>query len=103
MKTPRTLIVLTGLGALALLARPARADFVIRALDSTAASGGTGSFDVDLTDTDAPGSTPYQVAGFSFGPSVPSTSGVSFTSVDPVGASGFCSQFGKNRVLPHIW
>jgi hypothetical protein len=57
---------------------PARAAFIVQALNSVAPIGGTGAFDVVLTDT---GGT-AQVSGFSVELSVPSGSGVTFTGVD---------------------
>ncbi|MGP0063241.1 MAG: PEP-CTERM sorting domain-containing protein [Isosphaeraceae bacterium] len=55
----------------------ARGDFVVTVLSSSAPVGGTGSFDVDLTNNSA--STTYDVSGFSVELSVAGSSGVSFT------------------------
>ena len=82
MQLTRTLLPLAAFSALALPAQPARADFIIQAMDSTAAPGGTGAFDVNLVDTDPAGTAAYQVGGFSFELSVPSTSGVTFTDAE---------------------
>ena len=67
--------------ALALFAlpppEPAHAGLIVQALDSTADAGGTGAFDVIVSDT---GGT-FEVAGFSVELSVPGVSGVSFSDV----------------------
>ena len=78
MLQTRTLIVFGALSALALIGRPARAALVIEALNSSAAPGGTGSFDVDLLDN---GGT-FNVSAFSFGLSVAGASGLTFTGVN---------------------
>jgi hypothetical protein len=65
--------------SLALAASPAQAGLVFEVLNSTAKSGGLGSFDVVLLDT---GGT-YQVSGFSIEPVVSAGSGVKFTSATP--------------------
>jgi len=55
---------------------PARAGLVVQVLSSSAPVGGTGSFDVDLSNIG--GSTSYGVSGFSVELSVSTGSGVSF-------------------------
>jgi hypothetical protein len=55
----------------------ARAELVVTVLSSSATVGGTGSFDVDLTNNSA--STSYDVSGFSVELSVGGSSGVTFT------------------------
>jgi hypothetical protein len=53
------------LAVLAAGAKPCHATGLsLQVLDSTAPAGGTGSFDVVLTNTDPTGSTPYQIGGF---------------------------------------
>jgi PEP-CTERM motif len=57
--------------------RPARAGLIVQALNSTAEPGGTGAFDVVVSDT----AGTFVVAGFSIELSVPGASGVSFSDV----------------------
>ena len=62
------------------VASPSRADLVIEVLNSTTAAGGTGSFDVVLTDTGPINS--FQVGGFSVELLVAAGTGIHFTAVD---------------------
>jgi hypothetical protein len=63
---------------LACVAAPARAGLTIQVLDATASPGGTGSFDIVLTD----GGGTFQVGGFTADVSVAAASGVTFTAAD---------------------
>ena len=74
-----------------LTAPPAHAALVLQAEDSTAVLGNSGSFDVNLVDTDLPGSAAYQFSGFNFELSVPAASGVTFTDA------------GFNTTTPYIF
>ncbi len=64
--------------AAALAARPAQADLSLGTAPSSALAGGTGSFDVTLTDVGGS----FDVAGFSFELTVPGGSGLMFTNAD---------------------
>lgn len=79
---------------LAFAACPARAQLAITALDSTAQSGGTGSFDIVLQDL---GGT-FQIGGFSLELSVPGASGITFTAVDTLTTDAYL--FGALQSLP---
>lgn len=80
--------------ALAVLAAPARADLTIQVVSSTATPGGSGSFDVVLTDT---GGT-FQVGGFSIEPSIPGGKGIAFTSASTATAQPYI--FGTYQSAP---
>ena len=60
------------------IAAPARADLIITVLDSSAAPGGTGTFDITLTNT---GAADINISSFSVEPTLSPTSGVHFTDV----------------------
>ena len=60
------------------IAAPARADLIITVLDSSAAPGGTGTFDITLTNT---GAVDINIGTFSVEPTLSPTSGVHFTDV----------------------
>src|SRR4051794_4890619 len=64
--------------ALSSVPTPARADLIVQVENSSAAPGGTGSFDVVLSDT---GGT-FAISGFQVELSVPGASGVQFSAVD---------------------
>jgi len=77
----KTKIHITGcvVAALFLLTLPARADLVLLATNSGATQGDTGdTLEVGLTNN---GPSDVTIGGFSFGISVPSTSGITFTDV----------------------
>jgi hypothetical protein len=63
---------------LASFAAPARAGLTIQVLDANGSPGGTGSFDIVLTDD----AGTYQVGGFTVDVSVPAASGVTFIAAD---------------------
>ena len=80
-RTTRVALLSMVLAAIVLALGPseARADLVVTVLSSSAPVGGTGSFDVNLSNN---GATSVDVSGFSVELSVPGGSGVSFTAVD---------------------
>ena len=63
---------------LGLMAAPARADLIITVLDSFAAPGETGTFDITITNT---GPSAVDISSFSIEPTLSPTSGVHFTDV----------------------
>jgi hypothetical protein len=85
----RHAVIIFGFAALmaCLGVSPAHAQMVMQIQPSAAAPGGTGAFDVDLSDV---GGT-FQVGGFSVEVSVPGGSGVAFTGAD------------TNTTLPYIF
>lgn len=64
------------------LTGPARAGLVLSIANLAGPTGGTGTFEVRLSNTESPGGLDFEVTGFSFALSVPAGSGVEFTSAD---------------------
>jgi PEP-CTERM motif len=89
-----------GLAALLALAgaTPAPAQLIMQVQNSTAAPGGTGSFDVTLSD--GPVGT-FHVASFSVEVSVPGASGVQFTGADTSTTPAYI--FGTDQAPPYTF
>src|SRR5262245_57483909 len=84
------------------LAGSTRAGMVISIANLAGPTGGTGTFEVLLSNTDPPGGLGFEVAGFSFALSVPEGSGVEFTSADtaPLSAPYLFDGIGVGSIDP---
>ncbi|WP_165227877.1 PEP-CTERM sorting domain-containing protein [Aquisphaera insulae] len=80
----RSSLALRAAAILTLLAAAgsAHAGLVLSIANLTQPSSGTGTFEVLLTNDELPGGTSYDLAGFSFGLTVPTGSGVKFSAAD---------------------
>jgi hypothetical protein len=96
------IVLSVGFGALLLLAVPAQAGFIMSLDNVTGPSAGTGTFEVWLTNTNLLGGDTYDVAAFSFELSLPTGSGVQFTSAttSTVGATYLFQGTGGASIDP---
>jgi hypothetical protein len=74
--------ILFAVAALSVLAPAAHADLVFSTTPTSALPGGTGTFEILLTDTDGAGSSAYDVGLVNFDLKADSTSGIQFTAAD---------------------